>query len=69
MKNTNNGSARGKYLCEEDQQRLKNILGFDKMINAIQTWKPDYNKVGCALKNAFLSLICSGDKPIAFLRY
>ena len=39
--------------------RTKNILGFDKMLQAIQNWTPDYNRVVCALKNAFIKTICS----------
>jgi transposase len=37
--------------------RTKNILGFEKMLTAIKNWQPDYSKVVCALKNAFLKLI------------
>lgn len=33
--------------------RTKNILGFDKMLKAIQSWNPDYNKVIHAIKKAF----------------
>jgi transposase len=36
--------------------RTKNILGFEKMLKAIQNWQPDYSKVVCALKNAILQL-------------
>ncbi len=39
--------------------RTKNILGFDKMLQAIQSWQPDYNRVVCALKNALNKIICS----------
>lgn len=30
--------------------RTKNILGFHKMLKAIKSWNPDYNKVICAIK-------------------
>ena len=34
--------------------RTKNILGFEKMLEAVQNWIPDYNKVVCALKKGFI---------------
>jgi transposase len=37
--------------------RTKNILGFDKMLQAIKTWTPDYSKVICALKKAIMQRI------------
>jgi transposase len=37
--------------------RTKNILGFDKMLEAIKNWQPDYSKVVCALKSAFMKMI------------
>lgn len=37
--------------------RTKNILGFDKMLQAIQNWQPDYDKVICALKNTLIKAI------------
>jgi transposase len=37
--------------------RTKNILGFDKMLEAIKNWQPDYSKIVCAIKNAILQLI------------
>ena len=48
--------------------RTKNILGFDKMIKAIQNWTPDYTKVICALKNAFLKVVCWQNKAFSFLK-
>ena len=48
--------------------RTQNILGFDKMIEAIQNFKPDYSKVVCALKNAFLKAIYKQNKPVTLLR-
>jgi transposase len=46
--------------------RTKNILGFDKMMQQIQNWKPDYIKVICTIKNAFLKVIYSQNKPFSF---
>ena len=37
--------------------RTKNILGFDKMVQAIKNWQPDYSKVICALKNTIIRTI------------
>ena len=48
--------------------RTKNILGFDKMIEAIKNWKPDYSKIVCALKNGFIKMIYSQNKPSLFLQ-
>lgn len=48
--------------------RTKNILGFEKMLQAIQNWQPDYNKVICALKNAFIKIIYSQNKGSLFLQ-
>jgi transposase len=47
--------------------RTKNILGVDKMIQAIQNWAPDYSKVICALKMALINMICRQNKPMHFL--
>ena len=49
--------------------RTKNILGFDKMLQAIQNWQPDYNKVVCALKNGVIKMIYSQNKPSLFLNH
>jgi transposase len=46
--------------------RTKNILGFDKMLQAINNWQPDYGKIVCALKNAFLKLILRQNAAIRF---
>ena len=48
--------------------RTKNILGFEKMLQAIQNWHPDYNKVVCALKNAIIKLIASRNTGLHFLQ-
>ncbi len=47
--------------------RTKNILGFDKMLQQIQNWTPDYNKVICALKNAFIKAIYGQNEQPFFL--
>ena len=46
--------------------RTKNILGFEKMLKAIESWKPDYNKVAGAFKNGFFKLIYGQMKPLLF---
>lgn len=48
--------------------RTKNILGFGKMLQQIQHWTPDYNKVICALKNALIKAIYSQKEPSFFLK-
>lgn len=47
--------------------RTKNILGFEKMFEAIQNWQPDYSKVVSVLKNGFIKMIYSQNKPSFFL--
>ena len=49
--------------------RTKNILGFDKMMETIQNWKPDYNKVVRAIKYACIKAILKQIKPPDFLKY
>jgi hypothetical protein len=46
--------------------RTKNILGFDKMLQAIQNWTPDYKRVAGALKNTFIKTICHPNKQPYF---
>ena len=48
--------------------RTKNILGFEKMLKAIQNWQPDYNKVVCALKMALIKTLCRQNAPCIFLQ-
>ena len=48
--------------------RTKNILGFDKMLQQIQNWIPDYNKVICALKILLTKTIYSQNKQLSFLK-
>ena len=47
--------------------RTKNILGFEKMIQAIQNWHPNYDKVVCTLKNSFIKSICNQNETSNFL--
>jgi len=46
--------------------RTKTILGFDKMLETIKNWQPDYNKIVLALKNTFIKMIWSQNKPVFF---
>ena len=48
--------------------RTKNILGFDKMLETIKKWQPDYSKVICILKNGFIKLIASRNTGLHFLQ-
>jgi transposase len=48
-------------------KRTISILGFTKMMEAIQNWKPDYSKVICALKNFFIKTIFGPNAPSFFL--
>ena len=44
--------------------RTINILGFNKMLQQIKSWQPDYSKVICALKMALPRLIYSRNKSV-----
>ena len=46
--------------------RTKNILGFDKMLETIKNWQPDYSKIVCALKNRINKMIYTQNKPSLF---
>jgi transposase len=46
--------------------RTKNILGFDHMLQAIQNWQPDYQKVICPLKVSLIQAVLSQNKPSYF---
>lgn len=48
--------------------RTRNILGFDKMLTAIQNWQPNYTKVVCAFKTAFVKMIYSQNAALHFLQ-
>ncbi len=37
--------------------RTQNILGFDKMLQALHNWQPNYEKIVCALKKALIKRI------------
>jgi transposase len=49
--------------------RTQNILGFEKMLQQIQNWQPDYTKIICLLKKALIKAICRQNTPLLFLRY
>jgi len=38
------------------------------MLQAIQNWQPDYNKVVCALKNALIKAIYRQNKQACFFK-
>jgi transposase/IS5 family transposase len=46
--------------------RTKNILGFEKMLQMIKNWQPDYSKVVCALKNRFIKIIYNRNAAFFF---
>ena len=46
--------------------RTTNILGFEKMLKAINNWTPDYSKVVCAFKKVFLKMIYSQNERLYF---
>lgn len=48
--------------------RTKNILGFEKMLQAIENWKPDYRGVIGALKNALIKSIYRQNEAGLFLK-
>jgi len=48
--------------------RTKNILGFEKMMQTIKNWQPDYSKLICAIKNAIIKIICRQNEPSHFLK-
>ena len=48
--------------------RTKNILGFEKMMNAIQNWLPDYNKVAGFIKTVFMRPVYNQYKQPGFER-
>ena len=48
--------------------RTTNILGFEKMLKAIENWQPDYTKVVCALKTGIIKLITSQNARHYFLQ-
>jgi transposase len=48
--------------------RTKNILGFEKMLKAIQNWQPDYTKVVCALKSGITRMLWRLNAASSFLQ-
>jgi len=48
--------------------RTKNILGFDGMLKALKSWKPNYRQVVCALKTALLQATISLNAATSFLK-
>ena len=48
--------------------RTKNILGFEKMLKAIQNWAPNYDKIVCALKNGVIKTLYSRNGLSVFLQ-
>ena len=51
-----NGEMNLVMLCY-NFMRTTNILGFEKMLTAINNWTPDYSKVVCVFKNAIIQMI------------
>jgi transposase len=49
-------------------KRTLSIVGFTKMLEAIQNWQPDYTRIVCALKNAFIRIMCGQKEPMNFLK-
>ena len=47
--------------------RTTNILGFEKMMEAINNWIPDYSKVVGAFKNAIIQMIYRQNTQLIFL--
>jgi transposase len=47
--------------------RTKNILGFEKMLQAIANWQPNYEKIVCGLKTVLHKLIYMQNRAIHFL--
>jgi transposase len=48
-------------------KRTLSILGFEKMLQAILSWQPDYRRVICALKNLFMKMIYRQNERSVFL--
>lgn len=49
-------------------KRTLSIVRFVKMLEAIQNWKPDYQRIVCAFKNAFIRIICGQKEPFNYLK-
>jgi transposase len=50
-----------------NMKRTLSIVGFTKMLEAIQNWQPDYKRIVCALKNAVIRIVFGQNKPFHFL--
>jgi transposase len=50
-----------------NMKRTLSILGFEKMMQAIENWKPDYKRVVWALKDLFIKMIYLQNKLCNFL--
>ena len=48
-------------------KRTLSILGFEKMMQAIENWKPDYSKVICTFKKLFMRVIYRQNERSNFL--
>ena len=48
-------------------KRTLSILGFEKMLQAILSWQPDYRRVICALKNLYMKIIYRQNERSVFL--
>jgi transposase len=48
--------------------RTKNILGFEKMLQQIKNWQPNYDKVVCIIKKTIIKTIYRQIKPVIFWR-
>ncbi|MEN9570388.1 MAG: hypothetical protein RL172_1619 [Bacteroidota bacterium] len=48
--------------------RTKNILGFEKMLQAIHNWQPTYSKIICAVKTALIKRVYSQSTALHFLQ-
>lgn len=51
-----------------NMKRTLSIVGFTKMLEAIQNWKPDYKRIVCGFKNAVIRIICGQEEPFNFLK-
>jgi hypothetical protein len=63
-----NGEMNGIMFCY-NFLRTTNILGFDRMLKAIQNWQPDYSKVVGTLKTALIRSIYRQNKGSIFLSF
>ena len=49
-------------------KRTLSIVGFTKMLEAIQNWQPDYTRIVCAFKNAIIRIFCGPKEPFNFFK-